>query len=371
VTNHQQTEAAMGSLELFTLGVSLPGIIAAQARRAEAAGWHGLAVVDSQNLAGDAWIALSIAAAHTTDLLLATGVTNPVTRHPAVTAAAAASLQVQSGGRVTLGIGRGDSSLAHLGRAPAPVATLERYLEALQAYLSGQPVPFAALDFHPLSAPPVAELGLAGGPAASRLAWLDPALPKVPVEVAATGERAIAAAARRADRVMFALGAEPERIAWGIGIARRARVAAGLDPDALALGAFVNLVCHPDLDAARRLVSGGLSTVARFAVMHGRVSGPASASQREVLARVHDAYDMRRHTQIGAPQADALTPEFIDRYAVVGAPDHCIARLHELSELGLTRISVVGITAGANPDAARESEQLMAKEVLPAVRGSG
>jgi 5,10-methylenetetrahydromethanopterin reductase len=284
-----------------------------------------------------------------------------------VTAAAAASLQVQSGGRVTLGIGRGDSSLAHIGRAPAPVAALERYLEALQGYLSGQPVPFESLDFHPLSAPPVEELHLAGGPSASRLAWLDPALPKVPVEVAATGPQVIAAAARRADRVMFALGAEPERIAWGIEVARQARKEAGLDPHGIALGAFVNLVCHPDPDAGRRLVSGGLSTVARFSVMHGRVAGPASRAQREVLERVRGAYDMQRHTQIGSPQADALTPEFIDRYAVVGPPEHCIARLHELADLGLTRFTVIGVTGGADPAAAQVNERLMAEEVLPAL----
>ncbi len=219
----------MASLELFTLGASSAHSIAANAERAEAAGWHGLAVVDSQNLAGDAWVALSIAAAHTSQLLLATGVTNPVTRHPAVAAAAAASLQVQSGGRTTLGIGRGDSSLAHLGRAPASVTILEQYLTALQAYLSGESLRFDTLDFHPAAAPAVAELGLADTPEASRLLWLDPDVPKVPVEVAATGPRVIAAAARRADRVMFALGADPDRLAWGIETAKRARSEAGMD----------------------------------------------------------------------------------------------------------------------------------------------
>ncbi len=356
----------MASLELFTLGASSARNIAANAERAEAAGWHGLAVVDSQNLAGDAWVALSIAAAHTTRLRLATGVTNPVTRHPAVAAAAAASLQVQSGGRVTLGIGRGDSSLAHLGRAPASVATLERYLTALQAYLSGESLRFDALDFHPTAAPAVAELGLADTPEASRLLWLDPEVPKVPVEVAATGPRVIAAAARRAERVMFAPGADRERLAWGIETAKRARSEAGMDPLAGGFGAFVNLVCHPDVATARRLVSGGLSTFARFAVMHGEVAGPVSDSQREVLLRVHDAYDMKHHTRVGAPQAEALTPEFIDRYAIVGPPQHCIERIRELAALGLSRITVIGPTAGADREAAREAEQTLAKEVLPA-----
>ena len=277
----------MAKLALFTLGASSARSIARSAERAESAGWHGLSVVDSQNLAGDAWVALSIAASHTSRLELATGVTNPVTRHPAVAAAAAASVQVQSGGRITLGIGRGDSSLAHLGRAPANVATLERYLESLQAYLSGEPLDFDRLAFHPTAAPEVAELGLADTPDASRLLWLDPAIPKVPVEVAATGPRVIAAAARHAERVVFALGADPERIRWGMETARAARREAGLDAETLAFGSYVNLVCHPDVEVARSLVSGGLSTFARFAVMHGQVSGPVSDAQRDVLTKVH------------------------------------------------------------------------------------
>ena len=139
--------------------------------------------------------------------------------------------------------------------------------------------------------------------------------------------------------------------------------------DGLDFGAFVNLVCHPDVAVARRLVSGGLSTFARFAVMHGRVSGPVSEAQREVLTRVHGAYDMKSHTRVGAPQAEALTPEFIDRYAVVGPPDHCIARLNELAALGISRITIIGPTAGADREAARVAEQTLGKEVLPAFAG--
>jgi alkanesulfonate monooxygenase SsuD/methylene tetrahydromethanopterin reductase-like flavin-dependent oxidoreductase (luciferase family) len=64
-------------------------------------------------------------------------VTNPYTRHPAVTAAAIASVQELSEGRAVLGIGRGDSSLAYLGLAPAPVAVFGSYVERVQAYLRG------------------------------------------------------------------------------------------------------------------------------------------------------------------------------------------------------------------------------------------
>ena len=103
-------------------------------------------MTDSQNLAGDCYIALAAAALVTSKLCLGTGVTNPVTRHPAVTAAAFASLQELSQGRAVCAVGRGDSALPHLGRAPAGVDALDRYLRALQSYLRGESIPFDEPD---------------------------------------------------------------------------------------------------------------------------------------------------------------------------------------------------------------------------------
>jgi 5,10-methylenetetrahydromethanopterin reductase len=57
----------------------------------------------------------------------------------------------------------------------------------------------------------------------------------VPVEVSATGHRVIGIGARHAERVMFTLGANIDRLAWGIAEARAARQKAGLDPDGVAL----------------------------------------------------------------------------------------------------------------------------------------
>lgn len=72
-------------------------------------------------------MALTLAARATTRLGLGTGVTNPLTRHAAVTAGAIASLQEISDGRAMLGIGRGDSSLFNIGHKPVPPARLERF----------------------------------------------------------------------------------------------------------------------------------------------------------------------------------------------------------------------------------------------------
>src|SRR5271166_3131643 len=355
-------------MQLWTTTVASPRATARVAREREAAGWDGLLVVDSQNLSGDPYVALAMAATVTTRLGLGTGVTNSVTRHAAVTACSIASIQRLSGGRAVLGIGRGDSALAHLGRAPSRLAPFERYLWQLQSYLRGDAVSFDDIDIPTDVAPPMSELELADAPPASRIGWIaEGTAPKVPVEVAASGQRVIAIAARHADRVMFALGADEARIAWGIALARRTRQEAGLDPDAISFGAYVPCACHTDAATARDLIRGALTTHARFSVMHGTASGPVSQSDRAVLADLRNAYDMRAHTRGDSRQAGVLTAAFIDRFAIAGPPDHCTARLKRLADLGLDKVALSGSMRGVSEAEAAVSKRLLENEVLPAM----
>jgi 5,10-methylenetetrahydromethanopterin reductase len=354
-------------MELWTLGVASPRGTADYARQAEDGGWHGLLVVDSQNLSGDSYVALTMAAMATSRLGLGTGVTNNATRHPAVTAAAIASVHKVSGGRACLGIGRGDSALAHLGSAPARLGPFEQYIQILQTYLSGGEVPFADSAIDPAIAPGVADLELADTPRFSRIQWLAGTTPedKVPLEVAATGPKVIGIGARHAERIMFTLGADPDRLSWGMAVAREAAAAHGRDPDSLRFGAYVNLACHPDRNEARDLVRGGLTTFARFSVMHGTISGPVDESQTQVLNALHDSYDMNKHTRGDSRQAAMLTPEFIDRYAVVGTADEVLTKLAALKAIGIDKLAVSGPTVAAKAPAARAAIEHLNREVLP------
>ena len=115
-------------MELWITGVASARGAARAAQEIEAAGWDGMLVVDSQNLSGDPYVSLALAATVTTRIGLGTGVTNSVTRHAAATATAITSVNRISNGRAVLGLGRGDSALAHLGRAPARLAQFERSL---------------------------------------------------------------------------------------------------------------------------------------------------------------------------------------------------------------------------------------------------
>ncbi len=351
-------------MQLWALGVASPRGSRDFAARAEQAGWHGMLVVDSQNLSGDSYVALAMAAISTSSLGLGTGVTNNATRHPAVTASAIASVQKISEGRACLGIGRGDSALAHLGRAPTRLKPFEDYVAVLQSYLAGEDVDFTDCALDDAIAAPVAELGLADTPRASRIQWLGRD-PKVPVEVAATGPKVIGIGARHAERVMFTLGAEPERLRWGIETARNAAVAHGRDPDSLSFGAYVNLACHQDRTVARDLVRGGLTTFARFSVMHGSIAGPVDEAEARVLGELHDQYDMNKHTRGDSRQAEVLTSEFIDRYAIVGNPDEVLGRISELKELGLDKLAISGPTVSAKAPEALAAIDLLTQEVLP------
>jgi 5,10-methylenetetrahydromethanopterin reductase len=271
-----------------------------------------------------------------------------------------------------LGIGRGDSALAHLGRAPARLAQFERYLRQLQTYLRGESVSFDEIDIPHEVAPPMSALELHDAPPASRIAWIADGLKrdgaKVPVEIAASGPRVIAMSALHGDRVMFTLGADVERLAWGIELARKTRRDAGLDPDGIAFGAYINMGCHTDMEAARSLVRGGLTTFARFSVMHGKANGPVSAGDRAVLEKLRNNYDMKAHTRGDSRQAGTLTDDFVDRFAIVGPPDRCVERLRSLAALGLDKVAISGGTRGAPAEHIPVGKELVVKEVLPAMR---
>jgi 5,10-methylenetetrahydromethanopterin reductase len=238
--------------------------------------------------------------------------------------------------------------------------SFETYLKHLQAYLCGDPVAFDEIDIPASSAALATSLDLSGTPQQSSIAWISK-VARVPMEVAATGPKVIAMAARLADRVMFTLGADTERLAWGIETAKQARRECGMDPESLKFGAYVNLACDTDHARARDKVKGGLTTFARFSVMHGSAAGPVTDSQGEVLHALRNVYDMRKHTRADSPQAGQLTDEFIDHFAIAGSPQHCMARLEQINKLGIDKIIISGPVSGQRDGQATLFEQ----QVLP------
>lgn len=317
------------------------------ARRIEAQGFASLLFTDSQNLCPEVWSNLALAARASSRLRLGPGVTNPVTRDAALTACAAVTLQAHSGGRALLCIGRGDSAVQRIGRREQRVEDFEVHLRQLQAYLRGESVPRDGF--------------------ASRLEFL-PALgdlPKVPLEVMATGPRVIELAARVADRVCFAVGADPEFLAGRIALARAAAERAGRDASALRLGAIVNAVVHDDQAAARDAVRGGATSFARFSAFRGNDVLALPGPLQKAVSWIRAHYDMRDHTRTGVAHTRGISDDFVDWFAIVGPASRARVRFRALAGLGLDFVHVVPGSTGADAAVVGASLEALAREIVP------
>jgi 5,10-methylenetetrahydromethanopterin reductase len=343
-----------------------PFAIADRAAELEAEGWDGGTVVDSECIAVDPYVALTMCAERTTKLQLGIGVTNPVTRHPAVTAAAMATLQIASRGRAQMGIGRGDSALAYLGASPVPIGRFESVLQMIQTYLRGDSVSLEeAASLLAGTDTGYDKLTLAKAPPASWLKWLPADHKKVPMDVAVTGPKAIGIGARVAERISLVMGADVGRLKWGLETARTAAEQAGKDPASLKTCAFLIVHPHDDVAVARRLAAGGISGMSRFLIMNKKVAAPVSAAERQSLERLAQAYDMKTHA-LGGAQAEALDPEFMDSFAILGNSTHCLERLQEIAALGFDRLQIA--TALPHLEQGQESHDITVREILPALR---
>lgn len=151
------------------------------ARSVEAAGFRGLWIADSQHLFRDCVVSTTAVAMATDRIPLGIGVTNPVLRHSSVLAGTAASLDELVPGRLTLGLGSGETAVQTAGKRPATIAQMEETLLACRDYLAS---PW-------------------GGPRRT-----------LPVVLAATGPRALALAGRLADGAYMKIGCDHGLLGW-------------------------------------------------------------------------------------------------------------------------------------------------------------
>ena len=343
----------------------LPTLLA-NANRVDGEAWDGLCVADTQNRSPEAFVNLTAIAMRTERVRLGIGVTNPVTRHPALLASACAALQRVSGGRFTLGIGRGDSAAAHVGAAPVSLARFERYVKALKAYLSGGAVNLdEAYEFVAGVVPHVDSLQLATNPSESSLHWLnDTDHVVVPVEVVGSGPKVLKLSSWLSDRPAIAVGAVPERVAWAVDAIRSARKEQGLDGE-VGVCAYVNVVAHDDPAVARRLIRAVLPSTSRFSVMQGQVNGPADEKSREIMEGIRAGYSMAAHGTLGSGPGALLTEQFTDTYGIAGTAEHCVSRLQELVDLGVEKFVLFPVGRKVDPDEVAQARKVLTHEVVP------
>ena len=331
-----------------------PGYTARLATQIEAMGFDVLLCPDTQNLSPDPFAQLALAAQTTTRLKLGTGVTNPVTRDVAVTATALATLQAESHGRVICGIGRGDSSAAHIGIRNGTTAQLRTFVQRLQAYTRGETIDRNGT--------------------ASKLRWLDSvSVAPVLVDIACTGPQTIAMAVDVGDRISFAVGSAPERIQWALDVALARLAETGRARSSLSIGAYVNLVCDPDEQRSinlGRMISG---MVAHFAGMKGAPLEHLPPQLKGIAAQMQSGYDMQHHAQDKGSHLAAVPDQFVEWFSICGSPAKCRTRLRQLIDLGLDHVYQLGGSPVAHPHGARQAAmvdqaRLFASDVMPHFR---
>src|SRR5437867_10362085 len=111
-------------------------------RQAEAAGFQYGWIFDSHVLWLEPYPLLTLMAANTKKMRLGPCVTNPAVRDITVTSSLFATLNLISGGRMQLGIGRGDSSRRVLGKKPVTWAQLEGSVNTFRELTSGHEIEY-------------------------------------------------------------------------------------------------------------------------------------------------------------------------------------------------------------------------------------
>jgi probable F420-dependent oxidoreductase len=278
----------------------------------------------------------------TTTMRLGTCVTNPGTREPSVTASALAVLGELSGGRIDLGIGRGDSARRVLGKPPTSMRDLEQAVHVIRALVEGRPVEFEG--------------------AMLELPWTPGQ--HLPVWVAGYGPVALKLTGRIADGAMLQIG-DPDLIRWFVSQVRESAAEAGRDP-----GAVTVMAAAPahvgDLAEARDRTRWFPALVSNHVVdlvnKYPRQDLPEELTQ---YIRDREGYDYLHHAEVGSSNASFVTDDIVDRFCVVGSVEQHVERLLALADAGVDQFNVYLM----NGDEEAQVE-VYGREVIPAVRAA-
>jgi 5,10-methylenetetrahydromethanopterin reductase len=327
-----------------------PRDLVAQAQRAEAAGFDFVTISDhfhpwlySHPHSPHAWPVLGAVAATTARVTLGTGVTNPLTRHPAVTAGAIATLQELSRGRAVLGIGLGNTSLATLGARRATRADLARCVATVRALCAGETV--------------------AGAGGALRLAFGAPDRCP-PVAIAGAGPKVLALAGQLGDGVIIAgrgragptLDAMLRRVREGRQASERPE-----RPFTTYLG--VAAAVHPDRAKAIGAVRPHVvASALRFPLWE---LSPAARAASERIQAVYSPYDHMSPTDKFA----ALVPdEVVTEFAIAGTPEECREQARALFAAGIDEVTIRPYGVDGAPRSA--TTETFAREVMAPLLGA-
>ena len=315
--------------------------IVALTQQAEVAGFDYGWIFDSHVLWKEPYPLLALMANATRKMRLGPCVTNPAVRDLTVTASLFATLNLISGGRMELGIGRGDSSRRGLGKKPVTPAELEHAVVTFRALTAGQEVQYE------------------GQPA--RLTW---ATGSPPVWIAGYGPKVLSLAGRIADGVILQF-ADPNLIAWCLGFVWQGAAEAGRDPKSVEVMAAAPVWVSDDLALARQRVRWFPALVSNHVVdLISRYKPEDLPASLTSYVQDRAGYDYQHHAEVGSDNARFVSDEVVDRFCLVGPVEAHRQKLRKLAEVGVTQFNIYLMCGDEE-----QTLEIYKREVLPGFRG--
>ena len=314
---------------------------------AEDLGYAAVYLGDSQMIWREAYTILGAAALATSRITLAAGVTNPLTRDPAVVAAATDALRELSGGRALLGIGTGDSAVQTLGMKPARLAHFEQCIALIRDLIAGKPA------IHPISRAEV------------RLTYARPDS-RVPVYVAVSGPKIHRLAGRIADGAIVLVGTDRNLLAASRRELEVGAAEAGRDLAAERFRVICWTPCSIQEDgrAAREAVK---AHVAR--ILKRELPFPLDPGAMEAVRKIRAEYEYYEHMVVGTEHGSPVPDELVESFAIAGTPAEARTQLERLAASGL--VDEIAIIPHTPDPADRERIIRLVGELVPALSSNG
>ena len=305
--------------------------VASQTRLAEEMGFDYVGIADSQSLARELYVTLSVVAMSTERVMLGPTVSNPLTRHPAVASSAIASVNELSGGRAFLGIGSGDSAVLNLGLRPARLAELHHYIQSIREMLAGDTSEYRGDRAH--------------------VRWANAA---IPVAMSAEGPRTLAMAGAIADAAIIHTGLTDDVLRDTVARIREGERAAGREEGAAGVWAFAKCNIADQRNEAIEEIKMALAASGHHAFRFTLEGKNVPEEFREAVSILHHEYQAAEHEQVGQTRNATLTDElgltdyFADRFAVAGTPEECRAKSRAIFDAGVDALLITAI--GPSPE---------------------
>lgn len=291
-------------------------------RCAEDSGFDILGIADSQSVYREMYVSMAITAQHTSKIPFGPRVTNPVTRHPAVTASAMATLDEMAPGRTFVGIGTGDSALAAIGEKGVNLKTLREYVQGVRGLMAGEVITYRGKEM--------------------RLPW---ATAKIPIHMSAHGPKTLRLAGAIADAVVVGTGFAQDVVPDTLAQIRAGAEEAGRDFDSLDIWWWGHINIAKDRKQALEDLQPALCAAANHLTRFTHQGKHIPPDKLEAFRKLRAAYQVEGHFVPGGSSVNARMVEELglreylaDRFAVAGSPAECVERIHELAERGVTHI---------------------------------